>query len=141
MKNLANCKPSEFLKQTNKIKKNVEKWIKDTDLMEIWNRKAIIDPISDEMSEDEKENTEKNNKEIIKREALKKASELFDLILDKNADETLNLLALLCFVEPDEADNYAVKDYLKAVKEMITDEDVIGFFTSLAQLGVLNISN
>lgn len=35
MKNLANCTPSEFLKQTNKIKKSVEKWLKATDIMEI----------------------------------------------------------------------------------------------------------
>ena len=35
MKNLANCKPSEFLVQTNKIRKSVEKWLTVTDIMNI----------------------------------------------------------------------------------------------------------
>ena len=39
MKNLANCKPSEFLVQTNKIRKSVEKWLKITDIMNI--RKVV----------------------------------------------------------------------------------------------------
>ena len=35
MKNLANCKPSEFLAQTFKIKKSVQEWLDVTKLMEI----------------------------------------------------------------------------------------------------------
>ena len=31
MKNLANCKPSEFLRQTNKIRHYVQKWMDITD--------------------------------------------------------------------------------------------------------------
>ena len=32
MKNLANCTPREFLKQTYRLKKCVEKWLQETDL-------------------------------------------------------------------------------------------------------------
>ena len=35
MKNLANCKPSEFLAQTFKIKKSLQEWLDVTKLMEI----------------------------------------------------------------------------------------------------------
>ena len=35
MKNLANCKPSEFLVQTNRIRKSVENWLTVTDILNI----------------------------------------------------------------------------------------------------------
>ena len=35
MKNLANCKPSEFLRQTNRIKKSLEKWMTDIEFKKI----------------------------------------------------------------------------------------------------------
>jgi hypothetical protein len=42
MKNLANCKPSEFLKQTNRIRKSVSKWLTDTDIANIRKRMPNI---------------------------------------------------------------------------------------------------
>jgi hypothetical protein len=52
MKNLANCTPREFLKQTSKIKGSVEKWLKVTDVMNIRKRmpKALPE-ISDSLPE------------------------------------------------------------------------------------------
>ena len=35
LKTLANCKPSEFLKQTNKIRKAAAEWLTATDILEI----------------------------------------------------------------------------------------------------------
>ena len=51
----------------------------------------------------------------------------------------MDLLALLCFVDPEDVDNHTMDEYLKAITEMITNDAVIGFFTSLAKTGLINI--
>lgn len=124
MKNLANCKPSEFLKQTNKIKKSVEKWLTATEIMEI--RKRL--PVYPDGVDEEKK------KAIIQKQANENLSAMFDAIFDSHPDETLELLALLCFVEPENVDDYPIKDYLSSIAEMLEDAEVVSFFTSFMQL-------
>lgn len=124
MKNLANCKPSEFLKQTNKIRKSVSKWLTDTDIMNIRKR---MPQISDEANDDER-------KKAMQEQALKNLDAILDAILDEHPDETLELLALLCFVEPNHVDDHDVTEYLDAFREIISNKSVFNFFTSLMQL-------
>ena len=45
MKNLANCTPREFLKQTYRIKKSVEKWLELTDLLNMRKNMPTLIPI------------------------------------------------------------------------------------------------
>ena len=40
----------------------------------------------------------------------------------------------MCFVEPEHVDDHSMAEYLEAFTELINDEAVIGFFTSLARL-------
>lgn len=124
MKTLANCKPSEFLVQTNKIRKSVFKWLTLTDVLNIRKRKPNIDL---SISEEEKE-------KIISDQIKKNLSDMLDAILDKHPMETLELMALLCFIDPKDADNHPMSDYLNAVGEMIGDEAVMNFFVSLMKL-------
>ena len=124
MKNLANCKPSEFLVQTNKIRKSVEKWLKLTDIPNI---RKNVPPIKEGQTKEER------------RAELAKASKenldkIFDAILEEHPQETLELLGLLCFVEPENVDDYPVSFYIHNFNEIINDEAVIGFFTSLMSL-------
>lgn len=140
MKNLANCKPSEFLKQTNKIKKAVEKWLTDTDILNIRKNAPKLDVISPEWSKEERERVFRENKRKMEQQSNENLSKMLDAILDKHPDETLELLALLCFVEPDKVDDYPISDYLEAISDMISNEAVIGFFTSLARWGQTNTS-
>ena len=123
MKNLANCKPSEFLKQTNRIRKSVSKWLTDTDILNIRNKSPEI---PDGATEEErlKANVE---------QAKKNLKEILDAILEEYPDETLELLALLCFVEPKDVDNYEMTEYLDSISELLNNESVLGFFTSLMQ--------
>lgn len=130
MKNLANCKPSEFLRQTVKIKKSVEKWLKLTDLMNIRKRKPVFPETV----------TEAEKAEILKGQIRENATAMFESVFEEHPDETLEVLALMCFVEPDHVDDYPVKEYLKAFTELINDEDVLSFFTSLAHLGLKGTS-
>lgn len=136
-KNLANCKPSEFLKQTYKIKKSVEKWLTDTDILNI--RKKLPDPVvSDDLTKEEAE-SERNRR--IREQMKSNFMAILDAILDTHADETLEVLALLCFVEPENVDDHEIGFYLDNFSEIINNQSVIGFFTSLAQLGLMNTPN
>ena len=136
MKNLANCKPSEFLKQTNRIRKSVEKWLRLTDIMSIRKRVPTGMPeITADLSDDEKEAVTKKRKEMIFEKAQENLSAILDACLDEHPDETLEVLALCCFIEPENVDDYPMTDYLAAALDMIEDETVNRFFTLLMRLG------
>lgn len=137
MKNLATCKPSEFLRQTNRIKKAVEKWLTETDIMTIRKRMPDLLAIREDMTDEELSRVNAENRKRLEAQSKENLSAIFDEIADEHPDETLELLALLCFVEPEKVDDYPMEDYLKAIGEMIGNEAVIGFFTSLARLGLM----
>ena len=123
MKNLANCKPSEFLKQTNKIRKSVSKWLTDTDIINIRKRMPeLTDATGEERTE------------ALNRQSAENFTAILDAILDDHPDETLELLALMCFVEPKDVDNYTVTEYIESVNELLNNKTVVSFFTSLVSL-------
>lgn len=133
-KNLANCKPTEFMAQAYRIKKKAEKWMKDIGLAEIRGRKPDVEPIPFEASEEERAAVEKRNRESVAKTAKENVSMILDAAMDKHAAETLELLALACFIEPQDVDNHKVSFYLRNLAEIVSDEDVLAFFTSLTQL-------
>jgi hypothetical protein len=141
MKNLANCKPSEFLKQTNKIKKSLEKWMTDIDLKKIRSQVPALEQMPKDASDEEKRRILEANRKKIKDQGYKNFSMILDAALDEHPDETLEVLALLCFVDPEDVDNHPVSEYLTAISELMTDEAVINFFTSFSKLGQMNILN
>jgi hypothetical protein len=48
--------------------------------------------------------------------------------------ETLDVLALCCFVEPSEVDNYTMDEYMDCIMEMAQNKSVVNFFSLLAHL-------
>lgn len=122
MKNLANCNPSEFLTQTNKIRKSVSKWLTDTDIVNIRKR---MPRINENASDEER-------KKAYSKQASENINAVLDSILDEHPEETLELLALCCFVEPENVNDYKMSDYFSSFNELMGDEAVIGFFQSLA---------
>lgn len=141
MKNLANCKPSEFLKQTYRIKGSIENWIKVTDLFGIRKRKADLEMIQPDMSDEERHRIFESNKRKVEEQSRKNMMDLLDAAMGEHPDETLEVLALCCFVEPENVDDHTVSEYLGSLSELLGNKDVISFFTSLAQLGLLDMSN
>ena len=141
MKNLANCKPSEFLKQTYKIKKSVEKWITDIDLMNIRKNMPVLPKVTKDMPEEEAERIRKENRNAMEKFAMNNFMQILDAAMDVHADETLAILALCCFVDPADVDNHPIEYYLDSFAEIMGNKSVIGFFTSLAQLAQMNTQN
>lgn len=121
-KNLTNCNLKEFMVQTRLIKHHVEKWIKNTDIMNIRkNMPAIPDDADDE-----------ERKKLLTEQGMKNASAMFDAIFDEHPDETVEMIALLCFVPLSEIDNHPMTYYMESVTEMLNDKTVWDFFISLA---------
>lgn len=140
MKNLANCKPSEFLRQTNKIKKAVERWLTDTDILNIRKTAPDITIVDETASEAEQEKVRAINREKARTQAKANLSRMVDAIAEEHPNETLELLALLCFVEPEHVDDYPMAEYLASIADMMANEAVISFFTSLMRLAQMGIS-
>lgn len=124
MKNLANCKPSEFLQQTTRIRKSVSKWLTDTDILNIRQR---MPNIPDDATQEER-------KKAMEGQAKENLNLMLDAILEEHPEETLELLALLCFVEPKDVDKHSVTEYLESFEELISNKAVLSFFTSLMRL-------
>lgn len=139
MKNLANCKPSEFLAQTFKIKKSVQEWIDVIDIMQIKKKMPANIIKLDGLTGDDRAKAIATNKSLMEAQMKKNLGELFDKMLSENADKTLEVLALCCFVDPAEVDNYPMSEYFEALGDLLSDKGVLSFFTSLVQLAQTDI--
>lgn len=142
MKTLVNCTPSEFLSQTYKIKTSVAKWLTDTDIINIRKKlpKGLIKLNEIKDGEDRAKVIEKN-KELLEKQSRENLSIILDAIMKDHPQETLEILALICFIDPSEVDSHPMREYLMVINEIINDEAVIGFFTSLTRLGLMNTQN
>lgn len=141
LKTLMDAKPTEFLKQTNRLRKSVEKWLTDTDIANIRRRLPKFETAGKDATAEERAEVIKRNAALEREQAMKNLSAILDAMLDKHPEETLEVLALCCFVEPQNVDDHEMREYLNAFNKMIGDEAVIGFFTSLAQLVQTNTLN
>ena len=129
MKNLSNCKPSEFLAQTIKIKNLVRDWLDATKIMDIRKNFSQVDK---NLPKEERTNA-------IVNQALSNWSDMLDRMFIDNAEKTLALIALVNFVEPERVDDYEMGDYLQSISELLSDSRVLSFFTSLVRLNQQNI--
>ena len=129
MKNLSNCKPSEFLAQTIKIKNLVRDWLDATKIMDI---RKNFSQVGKKLTAEERTNA-------IVNQALSNWSDMLDRMFIDNAEKTLALIALVNFVEPERVDDYEMGDYLQSIGELLGDSRVISFFTSLVRLNQQNI--
>ena len=126
MKNLANCKPSEFLRQTNRIRHYVQKWMDITDIPNI--RKRLPQIPEDAIPEE--------RKKLIREQSMKNLSAMFDSAMEEHPKETMGVLALACFIPVEEAEDHPMDDYLMSLSELMESEGAIRFFISLVNLGL-----
>lgn len=132
MKNLATCVPSEFLKQTNRIRKCAERWLKVTDIMNIRKRMPKgLPELTDNLSKEEFAEVQAKRDEMMAEQVMANLSAILDELIDNHPEETIELLALCCFVEPEDADNHTMSEYLSCIYELIQDRAVQDFFRLL----------
>lgn len=141
MKNLTNCTPTEFITQTNKIRKSVYGWLKLTDIMNIRQKKPKLTPLTNEMSNEERAKVILDNKEAMKEQARENFSLMLDKMLDDYPEQTLEVIGLINFIDKSDLDNYKMVDLMANTLEMLEDEAVMGFFGLLMRLGSKNTSS
>lgn len=141
LKNLSGkrCVPTEFVKQTMKIKRAVSQWLEKTEIFEIFSKEADLIKLTDDMSEEERETAFKKNKELSNKLVREKISDIFDALFEKDPSGTLEVLALSCFVNPEDVDTHTMDEYFTALTEMLNDDSVINFFISFIRLANRNI--
>lgn len=134
-KNLANCDPIEFMGQAYRIKECAEKWMKATDILSIRSKKVEgLEIINSDMSEEEAGKIREKNKALVSAQARKNFSEIFNSVFRDHPKETVELLGLICFVEPEHVREHKMSWYLANIGDILTDSDTLDFFTSLVQL-------
>jgi hypothetical protein len=126
IKSLANCKPSEFIRQTNAIRHYAEKWLKDIKFSEI--RKHLPN-IPEGATEEEKT-------ELIRKQNFKNFSDMLDSALEEHTEETLGVLALCSFVPIEKADDQPMEFYIEVISDLLESEPVTRFFISLVKLAL-----
>lgn len=139
MKNLANCKPSEFLIQTNKIRKSVANWLTVTDILNIRKRLPELEEAGDGATTDERQAVVERNLKKKNEQVKQNLMDILDAMLVDHPMETLEILALCCFVEPEDVDNHPMSEYIGAITELIETKEVMSFFISLAKLAKIDI--
>lgn len=118
----------EFLKQSNRIRKELSAYLKKTKVLDI--RKVMPD-VSDCKTEEEKlERYQAQSKENI--------SNMLDAMLEENTDDTVRILGLLCFKEGDEVNDLSPADVLSVLLEVLSNKRTLDFFTSLMQSGLID---
>lgn len=140
MKTLANCKPTEFFTQTNKIRKAVKNWLDVTEILEIRKRVPTLATPTKAESKEELEKNIEERKQAFTRQTRENLFDILEAVLEDHPQETIELLALVCFIDPKDADNHTMSEYLSAINELMNDKAVVDFFYSLASLGTANTS-
>lgn len=133
IKTLANCTDIEFLQQTNKIRHAVEKWLTVTDITNIRKRLPHVEPIPEGMDKAKAKLIEQKNEKNRQKQIKENLDAILDAVLEEHPQETLEIMRLCCFVEPDD-DSHRITYYLSAFAEMFGNEEVLNFFTSLVSL-------
>ena len=141
-KNLATCAPVEFLRQSNKIRHEVSGWLKATGVLELRKRKAEgKKSITADMTAEEKKAVNEYNRELDEAQAKQNISDMLDVCLEQYPEQTLEVIALACFLEKSQAKEVSVTELLDNFGQMLGDAGVMRFFTSLLKWEAILTSN
>lgn len=128
MKTLANCTLKEFLQQTNKIRHKAADFYNVIGIADI--RKTMPTLTGKETPEEaEKKRIEQGKKNI---------SAIIDKCIDANIDATIEIIGLMCFKTPEEAENMDATEFIDVVFEIIGSERVMNFFTKMVKSGLID---
>ena len=127
-KTLANCTTIEFLRQANKIRKAVSGYFDDCGFRDILARKPEF-PMGATAEEMEK---------IARAHRRAQIDEILDICLETNAEKTVEIIGLMCFMTKEEAENTKVNLLLSFALELISSEEVVDFFSKMVRSGMID---
>ena len=135
IKTLANCDEVEFLRQTNKIRKAVQNWLDILEIVKIKKENPGYQEVPEGASKEEKDSIIAKNLKLAREQSMKNLDVILDRALDEHAEETVKIMKLCCFTDPEDTTSHNIVFYMSAFTEMLKNEEVIDFFTSLVKLG------
>ena len=126
-KTLANCKAADFLRQANKIRKSAKEYYDALNISGIRDRMAKKYAAQDE-----------NGKNATSHEYV---SEILDAVLDANAEKTVEIIGMVAFLEPEQAQELEPAEMFDILLECLTSTRVMDFFIKMASLGGSDTAN
>lgn len=120
-KTLANCKAAEFLRQANKIRKYAKEYY------DALNISGIRDRMAKKYAGQDEEGKKATSREYV--------SEILDAVLDANAEKTIEIIGLIAFLEPEEAQEIEPAEMFDIILECLASGRVMDFFIKMASLG------
>ena len=123
MKTIANCTPAEFLAQSWRIYKDVRDLLMDVDAASIRKKQPKLSG---------KETAEERDA-LIREQAKANLVEILQAMLEKHPQETARIMGLLCFIPEKELDKHSGIELLAPVVEILQNEEIVRFFSSLAK--------
>jgi hypothetical protein len=69
---------------------------------------------------------------MLREQGRKNLSDILDVMLEKNVDDTLAIIGEMCFLTPEEVEKCTGAELMGAALDLISDAKVIDFFTKLA---------
>jgi hypothetical protein len=130
-KTLANCTTIEFLRQANKIRKAVGNYYDECDFKSILGRKPDF-PFN---------STVEQKEEIASKFRREQIDEILDICLDANAEKTVEIIGLMCFMTKEEAESTKANILLGLALELISSQEVVDFFSKMVQSGMIGMVN
>lgn len=121
MKTIANCTPSEFLKQSWAIYGKLRELFEKANVAEI--RKMLPKFDGNETDEEKAAKLKEQGKENLLK--------IVEKLLDEYPAETAKVLGLMCFIPENEIDKHTGVELLLPAVEIISNEQVVSFFSSL----------
>lgn len=119
MKTIADLKGAEFLRACNKIRHAVGDLLTKSEVVKIAKEQPVL--TGEEIAEE--------REKILTACGKDKLDRIFDLLLDKYAEETNAVLMQMCIIEPGE--DPTGFDFALAGFEIVTSPKMIDFFTRL----------
>lgn len=124
MKTLANCNSIEFLKQTNKIRHFAGDLFLKAGIKEIRARQPEFTG---------NESSEEKEKKIIEQ-GTKNLSDMLDALVETDAEGTVKLLGMMCFMDSDDAVASKGVDLFGNAIELLNSKPVMDFLMTFAKL-------
>lgn len=131
MKTLMDCTSTEFLVQANKIKGDVENFIKVTKIPDI--RRQRID-IDSKATDEEKAAAEKQRVEKI-------WDEIFKATFVENPELTIDIIAKMCFTTVDEIEKLSPTEITNLAILLLGNQRINDFFSALSVWGLFGSGN
>lgn len=130
MKNLATCSPTEFFTQTVAIRHAAAEWFAGTNILGI---RKKMPKLPEDLSDEDRQ-------DALTKQAKENALEIFHAVFEDHPEETIKLMALACFVDPEHVDDYRMEDYVTAIMDMIESPAVVRFFSYVVRSVLKNTS-